>query len=630
MVVTALDAFANVATGFAGAVLFTSNDPAAVLPAGAALTAGTGTFPVVLKTVGSRSVTVQAPGAPGLTATATTAVGPAAPATLALVATPGSSAPAGTASTSPATVLVTDSLGNPVPGFTVTFAAAGGGSISPTTTTTGADGRASATPTVGTVAGPYTFTASASAGGASLAGSPASFTVTAVAGAGAHLALERQGSGTVLDCGCYDLLAKLQDSFGNTVAQGLPGVTVTLAGQARVTATDLVASGLPAASVTGALKPDGTALITVCDQKPEVAAATVSAAGLTGASLDLTWLLGPTDAAASGFATDTTVLTAFSGRANLTVTPRSACGNPAEPGPTVVIALNGPGTITPTRDLGGGVFGATVAIQPCPATPSTQVTARIGALDLTPIDLAVTCLAPSSADTTVAFDRAELVVCDNAAKDAVQVTVTPRDDTGAAMGPGHQVVLALPGFTGSPAADALDGTYTTTLTAAGCAEPSRTLAVTVNGVALTPPGAALPVRCAAVDPAASGISVAGAPALADGQAQVELTVAALNTCGDPARGRPVLVTTSLGTLGAPTGDTDVAGTHFTWLTAAQAGTATVGATVDGVALASASVLFNAPPAGGGGGCTSAGSAGLPALALFGLALLGAVRRRRGR
>src|SRR5258708_29363684 len=49
--VTALDAFGNVDTNYAGTVTITSSDPAAVLPAPATLPSGTGTFSVALKTV---------------------------------------------------------------------------------------------------------------------------------------------------------------------------------------------------------------------------------------------------------------------------------------------------------------------------------------------------------------------------------------------------------------------------------------------------------------------------------------------------------------------------------------------------------------------------------------------------
>src|ERR1700709_395722 len=51
--VTAFDAFANVATGYAGTVHFTSNDALAVLPANSTLTAGVRTFSGTLKTANS-------------------------------------------------------------------------------------------------------------------------------------------------------------------------------------------------------------------------------------------------------------------------------------------------------------------------------------------------------------------------------------------------------------------------------------------------------------------------------------------------------------------------------------------------------------------------------------------------
>ncbi len=50
--VTALDAYGNLATGYAGTVHFTSSDAQAVLPANATLTGGTGTFSATLKTAG--------------------------------------------------------------------------------------------------------------------------------------------------------------------------------------------------------------------------------------------------------------------------------------------------------------------------------------------------------------------------------------------------------------------------------------------------------------------------------------------------------------------------------------------------------------------------------------------------
>lgn len=55
--VTALDAYGNVATGYAGTVHFTSTDSAATLPADSAPAGGSGIFSATLKTVGAQTIT---------------------------------------------------------------------------------------------------------------------------------------------------------------------------------------------------------------------------------------------------------------------------------------------------------------------------------------------------------------------------------------------------------------------------------------------------------------------------------------------------------------------------------------------------------------------------------------------
>ncbi len=55
--VTALDAYGNTATGYAGTVKFTSTDTQAALPANSTLTSGTGSFGATLKTAGSQTIT---------------------------------------------------------------------------------------------------------------------------------------------------------------------------------------------------------------------------------------------------------------------------------------------------------------------------------------------------------------------------------------------------------------------------------------------------------------------------------------------------------------------------------------------------------------------------------------------
>jgi len=54
--VTALDAFNNVTTGYAGTVHITATDGAATLPSNAKLTNGVGTFQVTLRTQGTQTV----------------------------------------------------------------------------------------------------------------------------------------------------------------------------------------------------------------------------------------------------------------------------------------------------------------------------------------------------------------------------------------------------------------------------------------------------------------------------------------------------------------------------------------------------------------------------------------------
>src|SRR5207237_10653655 len=55
--ITALDAFNNTATGYAGMAHFTSSDAQAVAPADSTLTNGVGTFSATLKTAGNQSIT---------------------------------------------------------------------------------------------------------------------------------------------------------------------------------------------------------------------------------------------------------------------------------------------------------------------------------------------------------------------------------------------------------------------------------------------------------------------------------------------------------------------------------------------------------------------------------------------
>lgn len=67
--VTALDAYGNTATAYAGTVKFTSTDAQAVLPANSSLASGTGSFVATLKTAGSQTITATDTSAAATTGT---------------------------------------------------------------------------------------------------------------------------------------------------------------------------------------------------------------------------------------------------------------------------------------------------------------------------------------------------------------------------------------------------------------------------------------------------------------------------------------------------------------------------------------------------------------------------------
>ena len=79
LTVTAFDVFGNVATGYAGAVAFTSTDPRATLPAGVTFTpadAGRRTVTVTLRTAGGQAITARDAVNGALTGTAAVTVTP--------------------------------------------------------------------------------------------------------------------------------------------------------------------------------------------------------------------------------------------------------------------------------------------------------------------------------------------------------------------------------------------------------------------------------------------------------------------------------------------------------------------------------------------------------------------------
>ena len=125
----------------------------------------------------------------------------------------------------PLQATVTDSLGNPVSGVTVNFAAAGAGAsaaLSAPSAVTDSAGRASVKATANSVAGAYPVTASAS--GISGAGT---FALTNLAAGAASLAFLQQPAGTTAGATLSAVMVKATDSGNNPVS----GIIVTMSAQ---------------------------------------------------------------------------------------------------------------------------------------------------------------------------------------------------------------------------------------------------------------------------------------------------------------------------------------------------------------------------------------------------------------
>ena len=177
------DANGNPVSGVLVTFAVTAGGGTLSAPVAATNSSGLASSTLTLGTAGGTNTVLVASGvlagSPALfTATAPsmpTAVGPAT--NLVLVSGNGQSGMVGQPLTSPFTVKVTDANGANVSGTAVTFSLmSGGGTLSATTVTTDSNGLASSTLTLGSIAGPNTVTAASG----TLAGSPITFTATAV------------------------------------------------------------------------------------------------------------------------------------------------------------------------------------------------------------------------------------------------------------------------------------------------------------------------------------------------------------------------------------------------------------------------------------------------------------------
>jgi type IX secretion system substrate protein len=174
-----------------------STDAQAVLPSSNALSSGTQTFNVTLKTAPSQTITATDQTAPiGSPNTSSSVTVNASSATqIALNGGNGQSATAGSAVAIAPSVIVKDAYGNPVSGVSISFAVVtGGGSVGGASATTNTSGLAAVGSwTLGAAAGSNSMSASKSG----LTGSPVTFTATGTVGSLAKLQILLPGETAV-------------------------------------------------------------------------------------------------------------------------------------------------------------------------------------------------------------------------------------------------------------------------------------------------------------------------------------------------------------------------------------------------------------------------------------------------
>lgn len=165
---------------------------------------------------------------PGLTTEFTLTAVAASASGLAIVSGQDQSAPAAAALAEPLVVQVTDAFGNPIEGVAITWTVEGGGGVSAGATTTDADGLTSVVRTLGSAAGLQRTLASAEG----LAGSPAAFLHTAVAGSatGVQIVSGNDQSGAPGARLAQDLVVRVADADGNPVSGAAVTWVVTAGG----------------------------------------------------------------------------------------------------------------------------------------------------------------------------------------------------------------------------------------------------------------------------------------------------------------------------------------------------------------------------------------------------------------
>ena len=486
-------------------------------------------------------------------------------------------------------VRATDANGNPVPGVTVTWTLAGGGTASASSTSTGPDGLTGVLRTLGPAVGPQSTTATSASG-------EVVFQANATVGAAGQLTITTQPSSTAQSSVPFSRQPQLQvrDANGNPVHQA--GLAVTAS----------IASGPVGATLTGsATAPtDGNGLATFQDLGIGGSGGTYTlnfgGAGLSGVTSS-----GITIAAGAATHLDLVTQPAATAQSGVVLSRQpvvqllDASGNPAaQAGVPVTAAIaTGGGTLggTVTRSTGADGRAAFTDLFISGSAGTRTLVFFSGSLAAVTSDpIAVSAAAVSASESGVAASPTTFT----AGSGSSTITVVARDASGSPVS-GAAVTLSVSGSgntVSAPAVTNASGTTTATLQSTGAG--TKTITATINGVLVSQTAT---VTVGAGAPSSTVSTVTADPTSVAVGSPSTITVTVLDANGNPVSGAAVsLAVSGDAVLNQPSGSTGADGVATGTLTSATGGTRTVTATVNGTiqlaSQATVTVIAAAPSA----------------------------------
>ena len=563
--VTARDANGNPVAGATVVLAATGTGNTLTQPAGTTNASGVATGTLSSTVTGSKTVSATI-NTVAITQTAalTVIAGAASAAQSSLVAAP-TSITAGTG-TSTITVTARDQFGNPIPGATVVLAATGSGNTATQPELTDASGIATGTLS-STVAEAKTVSATISSVAIT---QTATVTVTAAAVNAAQSTVAAAPSSITAGTGTSTITVTARDANGNPVA----GATVVLAATGTGnTLTQPTGTTNASGVATGSLSSTGAGSQTV--------SATINSIAITQTAT-VTVIAAAVNAAQSTVTAAPTSITAVTGSSTITVTAKDQFGNPIA-GATVVLAATGTGnTLTQPAGPTNASGVATGSLSSIVAESKT-VSATINTVAITQTAaVAVTAGPVNAAQSSVVAAPTSII----AGTGTSTITVTARDANGNPVS-GATVVLAATGTgnTLTQPTGTTNASGVTTGTLSSTVAQGKTVSATINSIAITQT-AAVTVTAGAVNAAQSTVAAAPLSIIA-GVETSTITVTARDVHGNPIQGATVVLTATGGgnTLTQPVGTTNVSGVATGSLSSTAAGSKTVSATINSVAIA---------------------------------------------